>query len=196
MQKSDFKKSQTVYLQILPGSDASRSISDKTDTKAWVKNAAVKSVGRQYITVDLNGRDIKFDIDDNFKQVIDRGSIDYSLHLSEQSALDAGEQHRLFILCQNAFGWHNRKAYSLSQLRDIINIIDGGKTDWKDRFKSEYAQLTDRIAKLDAMLRSWNADTLNFQPKSPKHVYELQLAAMRCYTGCLEYRAETDNIPL
>lgn len=83
MNKSDFKVGQTVYIRIIPGSNAARSQSDKDPLK-WVFAGKVKSVGKRYVTVEDGFSDIRFDASNDFKHE----NLEYEVFLTEEAALD------------------------------------------------------------------------------------------------------------
>ena len=68
--------------------------------------------------------------------------------------------------------------------------------DYKERFKEEYRQLTDRISKLRKMLTQWDKGTLDFEPSSPKELYCVQLYYMLEYLSVLDRRAKIENIDI
>ena len=68
--------------------------------------------------------------------------------------------------------------------------------DYKKRFLHEYAELTDRIIKLERMLIKYECGTLDFKPDSPRYVLQNQLDAMKKYLHCLILRAEYEKIDL
>lgn len=69
-------------------------------------------------------------------------------------------------------------------------------SDYKERFKAEYAQLVIRRNGLVAMLENWAAGTLKFTPTCPKTTYDLQLRAMNDYIAVLEARAVMEDVLL
>lgn len=78
MKKEDFKKGQKVWLYLV--GDAARRCNTPEDR---VQEYEVVSVGRKYITVNKTGLstslEIKFDIENNFRQVYTCGSTEYIL---------------------------------------------------------------------------------------------------------------------
>ena len=68
--------------------------------------------------------------------------------------------------------------------------------DYKERFKDEYYQLSFRVAKLRNMLLKWDNSELDFEPASPREIYERQLSAMSDYLDVLKLRAEIENIDI
>ena len=83
MNKSDFKVGQTVYIRIIPVSNAARSQSG-TDPLKWVFARKVKSVGRRYVTVEDSYSDIRFDVSNDFKHE----NLEYEVFLTEEAAID------------------------------------------------------------------------------------------------------------
>ncbi len=80
------------------------------------------------------------------------------------------------------------------ELENTIELMQS--TDYKDRFKAEYYQLTERYKKLKEMLEKWNKGELNFTPDSPMTFYNMQIKAMTDYKTALELRAEVEDIKL
>lgn len=68
--------------------------------------------------------------------------------------------------------------------------------DYKDRFRTEYAQLKIREAKLKRMLSDWDNNRLTFEPPAPRCVYDEQLEGMNTYASALEIRALIEEIDL
>lgn len=68
--------------------------------------------------------------------------------------------------------------------------------DYKQRFQAEYYQTKIRYEKLDELIRSYYAGTLEFVPKCPLHVLESQAEAMDDYLDALEERADIEGIKI
>ena len=56
------------------------------------------------------------------------------------------------------------------ELKDIVRLMES--SDYKERFKAEYAQLLIRFEKLSAMVEKWDAGMLPFTPTCPLAVLE------------------------
>lgn len=69
-------------------------------------------------------------------------------------------------------------------------------TDYKERFKAEYAQLVIRYDGLKRMLKKWDDGTLKFEPTCPRSIYNMQIKAMSEYIAVLEARAAIENVDL
>ncbi len=69
-------------------------------------------------------------------------------------------------------------------------------TDYKERFKAEYKQLTIRFEGLKGMLKRWDEGTLPFEPTCPRSTYNMQIKAMTDYMAVLEARAVIENVDL
>lgn len=69
-------------------------------------------------------------------------------------------------------------------------------TDYKERFKAEYAQLVIRYEGLKGMLKKWDDGTLEFEPTCPRSIYNMQIKAMSEYIAVLEARAAIENVDL
>ena len=79
----------------------------------------------------------------------------------------------------------------LSQTVDMMN-----SSDYKERFKAEYAQVVIRYKKLKNMLDKWDKNELTFTPTCPRSIYNIQIKAMTDYIAILEARAVMENIIL
>lgn len=69
-------------------------------------------------------------------------------------------------------------------------------SDYKERFKAEYAQLVIRYEGLKGMLKKWDDGTLEFEPTCPRSIYNMQIKAMSEYIAVLEARAAIENVDL
>ena len=79
----------------------------------------------------------------------------------------------------------------LSQTSDMMT-----SSDYKERFKAEYAQVVIRYKKLKNMLDKWDKNELTFTPTCPRSTYNIQIKAMTDYIAILEARAVMENIIL
>ena len=79
----------------------------------------------------------------------------------------------------------------LSQTADMMT-----SSDYKERFKAEYAQVVIRYNKLKNMLDKWDKNELTFTPTCPRSTYNIQIKAMTDYIAILEARAVMENIIL
>ncbi len=80
------------------------------------------------------------------------------------------------------------------ELKDTIELMQSH--DYKDRFKAEYFQAVIRLQKLHAMLKKWEAGTLEFTPTSSKEALYGQYALMTGYIRILMDRAIEEGIDL
>lgn len=60
--------------------------------------------------------------------------------------------------------------------------------DYKERLKEEYAQLEERVAKLNSFIIKYNMVELDVELDCPLWVLELQLNAMNTYLTVLKKR--------
>jgi|GEM_PF-5333667 len=121
MNKSDFKVGQTVYIRIIPGSNAARSQSDKDPLK-WVFARKVKSIGRKYISLDDGLYDIRFNISD-FKHE----DYQYELFLTEEQAIDKAKAVSVGLGISQKFAKHvswRDTDISYTDLMTINGILD------------------------------------------------------------------------
>ena len=79
----------------------------------------------------------------------------------------------------------------LSQTVDMMT-----SSDYKERFKAEYAQVVIRYKKLKNMLDKWDKNELTFTPTCPRSTYNIQIKAMTDYIAVLEARAVMENVEL
>lgn len=68
--------------------------------------------------------------------------------------------------------------------------------DYKDRFKSEYLDLTVRAERLRRMLAKYKDGTLEFKPKNSYEILYAQYIFMIEYVNILYKRAEIEGISL
>ena len=80
------------------------------------------------------------------------------------------------------------------KLADTVEMMNS--SDYKERFKAEYAQLVIRYYGLKNMLEKWDNGTLEFEPTCPRSTYNLQIKAMTDYIAVLEARAVMENVDL
>ena len=80
------------------------------------------------------------------------------------------------------------------KLVDTVEMMNS--SDYKERFKAEYAQLVIRYYGLRNMLEKWDNGTLEFEPTCPRSTYNLQIKAMTDYIAVLEARAVMEGIVL
>ena len=80
------------------------------------------------------------------------------------------------------------------KLVDTVDMMNS--SDYKERFKAEYAQLAIRYYGLRNMLEKWDNGTLEFEPTCPRSTYNLQIKAMTDYIAVLEARAVMEGVNL
>lgn len=80
------------------------------------------------------------------------------------------------------------------KLADTVEMMNS--SDYKVRFKAEYAQLVIRYNGLRNMLEKWDNGTLEFKPTCPRSTYNLQIKAMTDYIAVLEARAVMEDVDL
>lgn len=68
--------------------------------------------------------------------------------------------------------------------------------DYKERFKAEYYQVKIRLEKLEAMIKKYDAGTLDFTPTCPIELFRQQADYMNNYKVILEQRASYEGITL
>ena len=82
----------------------------------------------------------------------------------------------------------------ITELSQTIEMMTS--SDYKERFKAEYAQVVIRYKKLRNMLAKWDNGKLNFTPTCPRSTYNMQIKAMTDYIAILEARAVMEDIVL
>ena len=86
----------------------------------------------------------------------------------------------------------------MNDQREVIDLKDSVElmvsSDYKERFLAEYAQLSNRLDKLEAMMDAWRNDKLDFTPTCPYSTYKLQICVMKDYKAILEARAKMEGI--
>lgn len=80
------------------------------------------------------------------------------------------------------------------KLADTVEMMNS--SDYKERFKAEYAQLVVRYYGLCRMLEKWYNGTLEFEPTCPRSTYNMQIKAMEDYIAVLEARAVMEEVSL
>lgn len=100
MQKKDFKKGQTVWVYL-------------------TGNAA------RYVQTGEQRIEARFEIDRDFRQVYDRGTVDYILYLSKEDILQELYRSKLGKYIKNAMRYGDRlvNQISLEDLKTIESII-------------------------------------------------------------------------
>ena len=82
----------------------------------------------------------------------------------------------------------------VTELSQTIDMMTS--SDYKERFKAEYAQVVLRYERLKDMLEEWDNGTLGFNPTCPRSTYNMQIKAMTDYIAVLEARAVMEDIVL
>lgn len=116
MEKSDFKVGQAVYLK-------TRSYGMCWE-KEEIKEAAVKTIGRKYITVAVSPfREYQFDIEEDFREKTD-ASPTYELYLSKQDIYDYWQREYLLwkIGRQLVVYRDTVDLYALKSMAQILHI--------------------------------------------------------------------------
>lgn len=86
------------------------------------------------------------------------------------------------------------KKIDLPTLEQTFELMTSN--DYKKRFAAEYYQLANRFYGLKTMLDKWDKNELDFEPTSPRSLYNLQTKAMAEYLAALEARAAVEQIEL
>lgn len=81
-----------------------------------------------------------------------------------------------------------------TELSQTVEMMQS--SDYKERFRAEYAQVAIRYMKLKRMLDEWDEGELKFKPRCPRSTYDMQIKAMSDYIAVLEARAVMEYIVL
>ena len=77
-------------------------------------------------------------------------------------------------------------------LKDTVELMIS--SDYNNRFTAEYCQLDIRIKKLQAMLKKYRDNELDFVPSCSYELLSKQLEAMIQYRDCLLERSIIEDI--
>jgi hypothetical protein len=80
------------------------------------------------------------------------------------------------------------------KLSDTVDMMNS--TDFKERFRAEYFQLSNRVDGLSSMLEKYRKGTLTFTPKCSLKLLDNQLNSMIIYKTHLKERANIEGISL
>lgn len=80
------------------------------------------------------------------------------------------------------------------KLSETIEMMNS--EDFKERFRAEYFQLSNRIDGLSSMLDKYRKGTLNFTPKCSIKLLDGQLRSMLMYKTHLVERSKIEGISL
>lgn len=68
---------------------------------------------------------MKFNIEDDYREHYTVGSANWKLYGSKEEIINEFKAEKLYSKVKGCFsGWKNNSKYSLSQLQDILNIIE------------------------------------------------------------------------
>lgn len=123
MKKEDFYKGQTVWVYLTGNAARGR----KT-TEERIQEWEVVTVGRKYITArpkSVYGWEQKFDIENNFRHVYDRGTEDYVLYLTKEEIYEQIERNKCREYIENFCRWERRNLQKLSDddLHAVVEIF-------------------------------------------------------------------------
>ena len=82
----------------------------------------------------------------------------------------------------------------MDKLESTVNLMLSD--DYEAHIIAEYHQVVIRFKKLKDMLDKWDRGTLEFLPRCPRGVYNIQIRAMADYIAILEARAAIEGIAL
>lgn len=127
MKKLDLKKGDIVTLAIEKGSNASRGLNmSLANIDEWTVSAEVITVGRKYITVQLDNswkEQKKFEIDNNYREKSECSN-DYRLFTSKDEVIRDRKSEMLCFEISKIFGNWRRPDLSLETLEAIKELID------------------------------------------------------------------------
>ena len=83
----------------------------------------------------------------------------------------------------------------------MIHLIDDNalirlltSNDHVERFQGEYYFIERKLDRLDRLLYKWKNHELDFEPKTPRTILEMQAEQMRRYLETLDVRAKLEGI--
>ena len=89
------------------------------------------------------------------------------------------------------------EAYTEKGINQLVDTCIPMKSDdYKERFRAEFQQVKIRYDRLHNMIIKYEANALNFSPKTPLEILKKQASAMGQYLYHLEVRAEIENVEL
>lgn len=123
MKKEDFHKGQTVWVYLIGNAAIGRKTIDEL-----IQECEVVTVGRKYITARPKGAyswEQRFDIENNFRHVSDRGTEDYVLYLTKEEIYERIERNKYRKYIQDFCGWDRRNLQKLSDddLHAVVEIF-------------------------------------------------------------------------
>lgn len=125
MRKLQIKKGDKVIIAIIKDSNASRYINMELENiDSWTFEGNVITVSKKYITVETQKGQIKFDIDDDYREKYIRGGADYKLYLSKDEIYNEIESENLYDEILSKLPRFGKPTLSLEALRAIKEIID------------------------------------------------------------------------
>lgn len=124
MKKEDFYKGQTVWVYLIGNAARGRETIEER-----IQEWEVVTVGRKYITARPKGTcnwEQKFEIQNNFQHVYDRGTADYELHLSKEEIYEQVERAHRIQYIEQFCRWDKRNLYRMDDedLREIVRIFE------------------------------------------------------------------------
>lgn len=79
-------------------------------------------------------------------------------------------------------------------LKDTVDMMCS--SNYANRLKAEYYQISIRCQGLKTMLEKWDNSTLPFTPTAERGIYDLQMTAMENYKQILEKRLSAEGIDI
>lgn len=123
MKKEDFYKGQTVWVYLIGNAARGRKTIEEL-----IQEWEVVAVGRKYITArpkSVYGWEQKFDIENDFRHVYDRGAEDYVLYLTKEEIYEQIERNKCREYIENFCRWERRNLQKLSDddLHAVVEIF-------------------------------------------------------------------------
>ena len=101
---------------------------------------------------------------------------------------------------RNASEWirdgYLRQAIEVLAAADQAEPASADGSDYKERMRVEYRELTARAGRLRDMLQRYADGTLDFEPVCPIGLLSRQLDVMDAYAGLLRHRAKIEHVNL
>lgn len=121
----DFLFGQSVFVKILKGSNEARRLhlDSNTPIDAFIRTGVVVTVGRRYITVQLDNSPVTIKFYKDTLYEVSNYSAEFKLYATIQDIYDENEYEQLLLKIRRTFDISSRKTCTLSQLRRIDAIL-------------------------------------------------------------------------
>lgn len=127
--KLNLKKGDKCIMAVVPMSNFSRGMDlSLKNIDNWTYEGEVVSVTKKYITILSGGNNIKFEVDNNYYEKVNRGGSNFKLYENLEDIRMETEKKELFSKIESAFSssclYNKTEKFTLDQLRRINDIIN------------------------------------------------------------------------